>query len=57
MAKFEYTAVTPQGMLSKGSREADTVDRLRDLLARDSMELVSYKQRNKRANAAMPATR
>ena len=49
MAKFEYTAVTPQGMLSKGSREADTVDRLRDLLARDSMELVSYKQRNKRA--------
>ena len=50
MAKFEYTAVTPpQGMLSKGSAEADTVDRLRDLLARDSMELVSYKQRNKRA--------
>lgn len=49
MAKFEYTAVTPQGMLSKGSREADTVDRLRDLLAQESMELVSYKQRNKRA--------
>ena len=48
MAKFEYTAVTPQGMLSKGSREADTADRLREMLARESMELVSYKSRDKR---------
>ena len=56
MAKFEYTAVTPQGMLSKGSREADTVDRLRDMLARESLELVSYKQRDKRAERKNAST-
>lgn len=48
MAKFEYTAVTPEGMVRKGSREADTVDRLREFLAQESMELVSYKMRSKR---------
>lgn len=48
MAKFEYTAVTPQGMLSKGSREAETVERLREMLASESMELVSFKSRSKR---------
>ena len=48
MAKFESTAVTPEGMVRKGSREADTVDRLREFLAQESMELVSYKMRSKR---------
>ena len=40
MPNFNYTAVSLEGILTKGKREADSVKRLADLLASEGLELV-----------------
>lgn len=40
MPNFNYTAVSLEGILTKGRREADSVKRLADLLASEGLELV-----------------
>lgn len=46
MPKYDYSAVTPQGAIQKGTQEADTVDRLRDSLTKINLELVNYQLRS-----------
>ena len=40
MPNYNYTAVSLEGILTKGKREADSVKRLADLLASEGLELV-----------------
>lgn len=46
MAKYDYTAVTFSGSIQKGSKEVDTLERLRDVLSEENLELVDYRQRS-----------
>lgn len=49
MPEFDYKAVTHNGRLVEGSREAENVKRLTALLAQDGFELVDSELRDKRA--------
>ena len=48
MPEYNYTAVTANGRLMEGRREADTVQRLADLLAQNGQELIDAKQSSRR---------
>ena len=41
MPEFKYTAVTPEGQLFNGKYEAENVGRLKEMLAKDGLELVN----------------
>ena len=47
MPEFNYTAVTADGRIVKGQREAESAVRLNDLLAQDGLELVNSEAREK----------
>lgn len=47
MPEYNYTAVTADGRLVEGRREADTAKRLADLLAQSGQELIIAKQSDK----------
>lgn len=47
MPEFNYTAVTTDGRIVKGQREAESAVRLSDLLTQDGLELVSSDLRDK----------
>jgi type II secretory pathway component PulF len=49
MPEFNYTAVTTNGRLVEGHREAENVKRLTSLLAQDGLELVNTELRDKGA--------
>jgi type IV pilus assembly protein PilC len=47
MPEFNYTAVTADGRIVKGQREAESAVRLNDLLGKDGLELVNSETREK----------
>ena len=47
MPEFNYTAVTTDGRIVKGQREAESAVRLSDLLTQEGLELVSSGLRDK----------
>jgi type II secretory pathway component PulF len=49
MPEFNYTAVTSNGRLVEGHREAENANRLRGLLAQEGLELVNSELRDKSA--------
>ncbi|MEC7610017.1 MAG: type II secretion system F family protein [Verrucomicrobiota bacterium] len=50
MTDFNYTAVTKDGRLVNGNREAENVKRLSDLISEDGLELVKADVRDSRAS-------
>lgn len=48
MPEFKYTAVTSNGQLQKGKYEAENVGRLKELLAKDGLELVNSEVKDRK---------